>query len=203
MSLTVQLYTMLSMTAFGLWVGASIDTYRRFTRERSSFHWLTALNDVVFWLLQGCLLFFVLLQVNFGEIRFYVFVAILCGYAAYQALCQKLYVKLLNKTIQAVISIYHFVVKLLTILFINPIKFVLKLLYSLCMMLVTTCLSVTLYVLNLVWKLLKGVLNIILKVTMLYKITDKLSIWIQPYVKKIQEFLTKMWNKWRIRKKKD
>ena len=26
---------MLSMTAFGLWVGASIDTYRRFTRERS------------------------------------------------------------------------------------------------------------------------------------------------------------------------
>ncbi|WP_413376982.1 spore cortex biosynthesis protein YabQ [Alkalihalobacillus sp. 1P02AB] len=201
MSLTVQFYTMLSMFAFGLWVGASIDTYRRFSKERSSFHWLTALNDLVFWLLQGFLLFYVLLQVNNGEIRFYVFLAILCGYAAYQALCRQLYLKVLEWLIQAFISIYKFMTKLLTILLINPIKYVLKLLYSLCMMIITTCLTIIFFILKTVWKIIKWVLNSILKVTMLYKLTDKLQIWLKPYVNKIKDLWEAMGKK--LKKKKD
>ncbi|KGA96078.1 hypothetical protein AJ85_00830 [Alkalihalobacillus alcalophilus ATCC 27647 = CGMCC 1.3604] len=201
MSLTVQFYTMLSMFAFGLWAGASIDTYRRFSKERSSFHWLTALNDLVFWLLQGFVLFYVLLQVNNGEIRFYVFLAILCGYAAYQALCRQLYLKILEWLIQAFIAIYKFMTKLLTILLINPIKYVLKLLYSLCMMIITTCLTIIIFILKTVWKITKWVLNSILKVTMLYKLTDKLQIWLKPYVKKIKDLWEVMRKK--LKKRKD
>ena len=91
MTLTVQFYTMIAMVAMGVWLGVAMDTYSRFFHpSKSKSLWLYA-NDVVFWLLQGLLIFYVLYVVNEGELRLYVFLALLCGYAAYRALLQPLY----------------------------------------------------------------------------------------------------------------
>lgn len=91
MTLTVQFMSMLSMAAMGVWLGAAIDTYSRFVGKRHSFDSRTALLDLSFWAVQAILIFYILYQVNFGEVRIFVFIALLLGYAMYQALFKSFY----------------------------------------------------------------------------------------------------------------
>ncbi|MDT8862655.1 spore cortex biosynthesis protein YabQ [Alkalihalobacillus sp. MEB130] len=195
MTLTIQFYTMLSMAAMGIYIGAAIDTYGRFTRNRNkpSFNWLTACNDVLFWLVQALIVFYVLLQSNYGEVRFYIFLALVCGFAAYQSLFRTFYQTLLERIITKSIQLYRITIRLFTILLINPIKYLLKVLYSLCIMVLTTCLAVLLFLFKLIWKPVRWVLLLLYKWTGLHKQVKKL----QPILHKIKEFFQSM------RKKKE
>ncbi|WPZ18478.1 spore cortex biosynthesis protein YabQ [Geobacillus subterraneus] len=96
MSITTQLLTMLTMIGMGGWLGMALDTYNRFLKREERAHWLVFVNDVLFWAVQALLVFYVLLLVNDGELRFYLFLALLCGYAAYQSLLRSLYVRVLE-----------------------------------------------------------------------------------------------------------
>ncbi|WP_026673671.1 spore cortex biosynthesis protein YabQ [Alkalihalobacterium bogoriense] len=145
MTLTVQLNTMLSMVAMGIWIGMAIDTYSRFMKQKQSFSWVTALNDFLFWTIQGLIVFYVLLQINHGEVRFYIFIALLCGYAAYRGLLEKHYRSLLEKIIHMTIMIYRFFRSLLFTLIVNPLKWLLKVLFTLCMMVITSLLTIMLF----------------------------------------------------------
>lgn len=193
MTLTVQLYTMLSMAAMGIYVGAAIDTYGRFTRKRPSFNWLVACNDVLFWLVQALVVFYVLLEANNGEIRFYIFLALICGFAAYRALFQNVYQNILEVMITRTIQAYRLTIRFITILLINPIKYLLKLLYSLCIMVLTACFTIMLFLLNLIWKPLRWFFLLLLKWTGLNKQINKMK----PILRKMKEFLQSM------RKKKE
>ena len=77
MSLTIQLYTMLSMIGMGAWIGASLDTYQRFLKREERKRWLVFIHDILFWIVQALLLFYVFMHVNMAEIRIYIFLAIL------------------------------------------------------------------------------------------------------------------------------
>lgn len=193
MTLTIQFYTMLSMAAMGLYLGAAIDTYGRFTRKRPSVNWFVICNDILFWLVQALVVFYVLLQSNNGEIRFYIFLALLCGFAAYRALFQNFYQKLLERMIIRTIQFYQLTVKLILILFINPIKYLLKVLYSLCIMVLTACLTVLLFLFKLIWNPLRWILLLLYKWTGLNKLVNKYK----PILNKIKEFIQSM------RKKKE
>ena len=181
------------MAAMGIYIGAAIDTYGRFSKKRRSFHWLVACNDLLFWLIQALVVFYVLLQSNNGEIRFYIFLALVCGYAAYQGLFRQIYQTLLERFIQIVIQLYRLGVRLICLIFIKPIKYLLKLLYSLCMMVVTGCLAVLLFIVRMVWKPLCWVFALFLKWTGLNKQIEKTK----PILRKIKEFICTM------RKKKE
>ena len=126
MSLTTQLYTMLAMIGVGLYLGAAIDTYGRFLNREKRSRWLVFAHDLLFWLLQGLVTFFVLLLVNEGELRFYILIALVCGYAAYQSLFRYLYLSLLESMIQFFIRSYHFVEKMLKMLIVKPIQIVVQ-----------------------------------------------------------------------------
>ncbi|ARK28456.1 spore cortex biosynthesis protein YabQ [Halalkalibacter krulwichiae] len=193
MTLTVQFYTMVSMAAMGIYIGAAIDTYGRFTRKRTSFNWLLACNDVLFWLVQALVVFYVLMQANNGEIRFYIFLALICGYAAYQALFKNFYQKLLERLIIRTIQTYRVTVKLIFILLINPIKYLLKVLYSLCMMVLTACFTVLLFLFKLIWRPVKWLGVLLFKWTGIDKLINKYK----PIFNKIKEFIQSM------RKKKE
>lgn len=182
---------MLSMTAAGLYLGAAIDTYKRFSKKSHSFHWLVALNDLLFWFIQALIVFYVLLQSNYGEVRFYIFLALLCGYAAYQALFQSVYKKLLETVITLCIKTYQLIRKLFFALIISPIKFILKVLYSLCMMIVSTVLAVFLFILKLIWKPIKGLTILLLKWTGLLEKAKK----VQSIFARWKEFFLSIWKK--------
>ncbi len=150
MSLTVQLQTMLAMVAMGGWLGMAIDTYSRLIRGRQWNKWITVINDSMFWILQGLFVFYVLLQINEGEMRFYVLLALLCGYACYRALLFHIYTKFLEAVIQGTIKTYKFLKSALFILLINPIKELLKFLYKLCMMILGFLFTVIIFLLKII-----------------------------------------------------
>lgn len=122
MSLTTQFYTMMAMVGMGSWLGAALDTYGRFLKRPKRAHWVVFLNDVFFWVVQGLIIFYTLLLVNEGELRFYVFIALLCGYATYQSMLKNWYLRVLEKLIDFSISAYRFLAKTIQLLIIKPIQ---------------------------------------------------------------------------------
>lgn len=142
MSLTVQLQTMLAMIAMGGWIGASVDTYARLIRHRDWYKWVTVINDGLFWIFQSLLVFYVLLQVNEGEMRFYILLALLCGYAAYRAVLQNAFKKALENTIIILVKTYILLKNVVMTLIINPTKVLLKLLQRLCIMVLSGVLAI-------------------------------------------------------------
>lgn len=57
MSVTTQLATMLAMIGMGSWLGAALDTYNRFLQRQNRKHWVVFINDVLFWIVQGLIIF--------------------------------------------------------------------------------------------------------------------------------------------------
>src|SRR5574342_818018 len=108
MTLSTQFLTMLSMVGAGVLFGTSLDTYQRFLNRPKRKRWFVFINDILFWLTQGLSIFYTLFLVNQGEIRFYIFLALLCGFAAYQSLFKRLYLSLLELLIRICISTYRF-----------------------------------------------------------------------------------------------
>ncbi|MGD6968905.1 spore cortex biosynthesis protein YabQ [Rossellomorea vietnamensis] len=130
MTLSVQFYTMLAMVGMGSIFGAALDTYNRFLNRNERKRWLVFLNDVLFWIVQALFIFYILFSVNFGEVRFYIFIALLCGFAGYQALLKAMYKTMLEKIIQTFISLYRFIVKMVMNLVYSPVKWLVVLLFS-------------------------------------------------------------------------
>ncbi|MCJ7843029.1 spore cortex biosynthesis protein YabQ [Lederbergia sp. NSJ-179] len=146
MSLSTQFYTMLAMVGMGSFFGASLDTYQRFLKRGSRHNIIVFLNDILFWLLHGVIIFYVLFLVNFGEIRFYLVLAILCGFAAYQALIKGIYLRILEGIISFFKATWSFIQKLFLILIYRPIKGMVLLLFS-----------ILLGIGRIVWMLVKGI----------------------------------------------
>nr|MDH3083161.1 spore cortex biosynthesis protein YabQ [Bacillus subtilis]WGD69662.1 spore cortex biosynthesis protein YabQ [Bacillus subtilis]WGD87513.1 spore cortex biosynthesis protein YabQ [Bacillus subtilis] len=121
MTLTTQFYTMLAMSGMGLWLGASLDTYRLFVIRAKTARWLLFIHDILFWIVQGSLFFYVLLHVNEGEFRIYIFLAVLLGVATYQSLCKRIYIKILKFVIYLLVSVYQFFKKLIQHVLFRPI----------------------------------------------------------------------------------
>jgi spore cortex biosynthesis protein YabQ len=121
MSLTVQFYTMLSMVGMGSLFGVMFDTYQRFLNRPNRKSWIVFFNDVLFWIIQALLIFYVLFLMNNGEIRFYIFIALLCGFAAYQSLIKSIYLRILEMAILTVISVWRFLKRTFQMVIYQPI----------------------------------------------------------------------------------
>lgn len=144
MSLTTQFYTMLAMVGMGSWIGVALDTYGRFLKRPLRARWVIFINDFMFWVVQGLILFYLLLLVNEGELRIYIFLALLCGYAAYQGLFKQVYLKLLEYLIQTSIRLYNIIIKIGQVMLVRPIR-----------ALIQFFIVIVLGILNVIWKLLK------------------------------------------------
>lgn len=121
MSLTVQFYTMLAMVGMGSYFGAALDTYSRLFNRSKRNVIVRGINDILFWIVQALITFYILYLVNNGEIRFYIFLALLCGFAFYQSLLKNLYNRLLEWLIQLLVRIYRLGVKLFSNVIIKPV----------------------------------------------------------------------------------
>jgi spore cortex biosynthesis protein YabQ len=119
------------MIGMGSYLGAAVDTYGRFLKRQKRAHWVVFINDILFWVIQGLIVFYVLWSVNEGELRFYIFLALLCGYAAYQSLFRTVYLKILEFVIQTCVTMYRFVVRTCYYVIVRPLQFMFQLLLTL------------------------------------------------------------------------
>lgn len=129
MTLYVQFMTMIVMVIGGFYLGMALDTFRRF-----SWHWghkpfLKYALEICFWLIQSLVLFYVLFRVNAGELRLYVFLSCLLGFAAYKALAAPVYKQILEGIIRILLAVYLFFERLVHVLIITPVKWVIKEIY--------------------------------------------------------------------------
>ncbi|QDP38835.1 spore cortex biosynthesis protein YabQ [Radiobacillus deserti] len=150
MTLTVQFLTIISMIAGGIYLGMAIETFRRFEdawKKRTIFSYVI---EISFWLLQSLILFYLLFRVNQGELRFYILLALLCGYSAYNALFKSLYQRMLEKIIDSFISVYRFSYRMVLTIFIRPIIRILQLLLTIVMALWGGLMWVMIFLYNLI-----------------------------------------------------
>ncbi|MGE7651006.1 spore cortex biosynthesis protein YabQ [Peribacillus frigoritolerans] len=124
MTLTIQFYTLLAMIGMGSGFGAALDTYSRFLNRSERKRWIVFIHDFLFWIIQGLLIFYVLFLVNEGEFRLYLFLALLCGFSAYQALFKGFYQRFLEFLIILVIKLARFIANSVHMLIFLPVKWV-------------------------------------------------------------------------------
>ncbi|AZB41200.1 spore cortex biosynthesis protein YabQ [Bacillus sp. FJAT-42376] len=158
MTLTVQFYTMFAMAGMGAWLGAALDTYRRFLVRSKRAGWIVFFHDLVFWLLQSVLFFYVLLLVNEGELRIYMFLAILLGFAAYQSMLKGIYLAVLNFMIHSVMLILKILGRIGQIFLIKPVRGILSLIVMIAAGLLNVFLKILKWAFLLTWGAVKIVL---------------------------------------------
>lgn len=112
---------MLAMIGMGSFFGAALDTYSRLFPRLNRNIILLIVHDILFWITQALLIFYVLYLVNHGEIRFYIFIALLCGFAFYQSLLKNGYLKLLEKIIRFVKRTYRKGKNMFSVLIVRPV----------------------------------------------------------------------------------
>lgn len=121
MTLSTQFLTMLSMIGMGSLFGAMFDTYQRFLNRPKRKTWIVFFNDLLFWIIQALLIFYTLFIINNGEIRFYIFIALICGFAAYQGLFKGIYLRILEIVIETIIAVTKFLKNTFRLLIYKPI----------------------------------------------------------------------------------
>ncbi|WP_077210356.1 spore cortex biosynthesis protein YabQ [Bacillus dakarensis] len=208
MTLSTQFLTMLAMIGMGSCFGAALDTYNRFLQRSKRKSWIVFFNDVLFWLLQGLIIFYVLFLVNKGELRFYIFIALLCGFAAYQSLLKRSYLRLLEIVVNMIISIYQFMLKTFNLLIYRPIYSLIITLISLVVLLGKGIFGLSkflckflLFILKVLWTPFKWIGQLIwyLLPKKIKKIVEKLYNKMAGYLRKIKKLINNTISKWKNR----
>lgn len=126
MTLNTQFLTIVSMIFGGFYLGLAYDTYRRLMQRWQNRTFLMYMLEMAFWLSQTAGLFYILFQMNNGELRIYVFLACALGFAMYQALLAPLYQQILESVITITVRLLHRLWKIFHILFFRPLNLVLR-----------------------------------------------------------------------------
>lgn len=161
MSLNVQFLTMIVMILGGFYLGIALETFRRFSSFWKNNVFLTYLFEITFWLSQTFILFYLLYRVNAGELRIYIFIACLLGFAIYHALAVNLYKRMLEQMIRVVSRLFSLLKNLLLILVINPLKWVIYILITLMQFIFTILYSLLKVIILPVKWMLRGINNLL------------------------------------------
>jgi spore cortex biosynthesis protein YabQ len=197
---------MLSMIGMGSLFGAIFDTYQRFLDRPNRKSWIVFINDLLFWVIQALIIFYILFLVNNGELRFYIFIALLCGFAAYQSLFKGIYLKLLEVMINGVIALYQFFRRAFQLLIYKPVAGIIQLLISIIILLgrgtfslVKFILKVLLFILKVLWVPIAKIIIIIWKLLpkSIKKYVEKLYNKTAGFFMEIKNYLGKWIKKWK------
>jgi len=210
MTLSTQFLTMLSMIGMGSLFGMMFDTYQRFLDRPNRKSWIVFFNDLLFWVIQALIIFYTLFLVNNGELRFYIFVALLCGFAAYQSLFKGIYLRLLEFIINTVIAIYRLMRRAFLLLIYKPVLGLIQLIISIIILLGRGLFSLVKFILNILWVVLKVIWVPIEKIMLLLwkllpktikKSVEKLYNKTAGIFMEIKNYLLKLIKKWKKPKK--
>ncbi|MDF9758544.1 MULTISPECIES: spore cortex biosynthesis protein YabQ [Peribacillus] len=210
MTLTTQFYTLLAMIGMGSAFGAALDTYSRFLKRSERKRWIVFIHDFLFWIIQGLLIFYVLFLVNEGEFRLYLFLALLCGFSAYQALFKGFYQRFLELLIILVIKLARFITDAVQMLIFLPIKWLIVSVIAIIigigkfvLALLKWAGKILLFILNIFWRPLKWILTYIWNLLPVFvtKNVGKFYNKGKGILLKIKNSINRTLNRWRTKKK--
>lgn len=104
----------------GFLIGILFDVFRIFRRSFKTPDFITYIEDILFWILSGCIILYSIFKFNNGELRLFIFIGIIAGVLIYLLLFSKIFINFAVYFIKIIKKIFF-------ILIIIPIKFVIKL----------------------------------------------------------------------------
>lgn len=119
------------MVVSGIYLGVIRETFQRFSVMWERNRILVYVTEMMFWLLQTVIIFIVLYQVNYGDIRFYIFLAIGLGYSMYIVLIQSFYKRVLDILIKLLRFLTNLIIQIGTIFVVRPVKWLMMIIISL------------------------------------------------------------------------
>lgn len=132
--ITNQAYLFLIFTLDGIIIGLLFDFFRILRKTIKTKDFITYLEDLIFWILAGTIILYSVFTFNNGEIRLYMFIAIMIGIITYMICISKYFIninvtiiniakKILIKIIKVVAMPFIYILKTLKKLLIKPIYF--------------------------------------------------------------------------------
>jgi spore cortex biosynthesis protein YabQ len=162
------------MFASGTLLGVFLDVYRVLARRFALRGWPISMIDLLFWVTSACFVFGILLWSNWGEMRFYIMLAIIAGILFHLRFLTKTVTKTLTKLLQFVEWLITKLIRLIEIVFYRPI----------------------IRLILLLWRVVRGVLLFI------WKIVTKPLLWLlSPLLRFCRAYTIRLKAWWENRKK--
>ncbi len=119
----------------GLLIGLLFDFFRILRKAIKTADFITYIEDALFWVLTGLIILYSIFTYNNGEIRLFMFLAIILGILVYLTFISKIILSISLGIINVVKKIFcivfhiikipfHFFIKLIRKVFLNPISFI-------------------------------------------------------------------------------
>lgn len=125
---TNQAYLFLIFMVNGIIIGILFDFFRILRKSFKTADLITYIEDILFWILTGIILLYSIFVFSNGEIRLFMFLAVILGTIIYMLIASKYVIKI-NVTIitfvkKILLVPINFIVKILRKIFFKPISFV-------------------------------------------------------------------------------
>lgn len=122
-----QVFCLGIFTITGIAIGILFDTFRILRRSFKTADWVTYVQDILFWILTGCIILFSIFRFNNGEIRSYVFLGLAIGVILYMITISRFFIEysvLIINFIKKILSVpIHFFSNIINKMMIKPIHF--------------------------------------------------------------------------------
>jgi spore cortex biosynthesis protein YabQ len=101
-----QLYTLFVFILSGAVIGILFDLFRILRKSFKTPDIITYIEDILFWILTGLFLLYIIFKYSFGQLRIYMFVSLIIGIVIYFLTISKYFIKLNIKIIR-IYKIYY------------------------------------------------------------------------------------------------
>lgn len=101
-----QAYLFLVFSLTGVVIGVLFDFFRILRRSIKTSNTITYIEDILFWILTGLFLLYIIFKYSFGQLRIYMFVSLIIGIVIYFLTISKYFIKLNIKIIR-IYKIYY------------------------------------------------------------------------------------------------
>jgi len=112
-----QAYLFLVFSLTGVIIGILFDFFRILRRTIKTSNIITYMEDVLFWILTGLLVLYNIWYFNNGEIRIFMFLAIILGVLIYMSTLSNVLIKIFTKLLQATIKVLELPFKTILAIF--------------------------------------------------------------------------------------
>lgn len=117
----MQVNTFLLIAATGILLGVLFDTYRVLRGVFRPPWMITSVADLLYWLVAAGLAFLALVLGNWGELRFYVFIALFAGVALYYRLASRYVVKIIVTLLKLLASSWRTAKQVMRFTIVKPV----------------------------------------------------------------------------------
>ena len=120
---TGQAIIFLIFITIGIIIGIVFDIFRIFRKTFNTPDIVTYIEDIIFWLLTGLIIIYSIFVFNNGEIRLYMFLAVILGCLIYMLLFSKFIINICVKILTTIIKILRRIISIISIHIITIIRF--------------------------------------------------------------------------------